>query len=183
MGDQAKASAGVKPYAESVKFRRLVSGHNEKGEAVFIEDRNCPNVFALADNPEFVVTELWRQADAPNDITSPYEDTTAGGFDINPTRNGNVFRIIEFPPNAKLGVNPDGTAAEPMKHRTASIDYCYILEGEVYAVLDEEEKFMQKGDVLIQRGTVHSWSNRSDKPVVILFVLCGAEPTPGMEYK
>ena len=80
-------------------------------------------------------------------------------------------------------MNPDGSPAEPMKHRTASIDYCYIIEGEVYAVLDNEEKFMQKGDVLIQRGTVHSWSNRSDKPVIILFVLCGAEPTPGMEYK
>lgn len=183
MGDQAKASVEVKPYEQSAKFRRLVSGHNNNGEAIFLEDRNCPNIFALADNPEFVVTELWRQVGSPNDITSNYVDTTAGEFNINPTRTGNVFRIIEFPPNSKLGVNPDGSPAEPMKHRTASIDYCYIIEGEVYAVLDNEEKFMQKGDVLIQRGTVHSWSNRSDKPVIILFVLCGAEPTPGMEYK
>lgn len=183
MGDQAKASEGVKPYAASVKFRRLISGHNDKGEAVFIEDQNCPNVFALADNPEFVVTEFWRQVDAPNDIASVYADTAAGEFNINPTRRGNVFRIIEFPPNAKLGINEDGTPVEPMKHRTASVDYCYILEGEVYAVLDQEEKLMKKGDILIQRGTVHSWSNRSDKPVVILFVLCGAEPIPGMEYK
>jgi uncharacterized cupin superfamily protein len=45
-------------------------------------------------------------------------------------------------------------------HRTATVDYVVVLEGEVYAVLDEAETLMRAGDVLIQRGTYHAWSNR-----------------------
>lgn len=184
MADQAKASVGVYPHKDAVKVRRIVTGHNENGEAVFLEDQYCPNTFCMAGSEDFVVTELWRMDTCPTDISCDYVDTTAGGFNINPDRGGNVFRIIEFPPNEKLGVKEDGvTPEEPMKHRTASIDYAIVLEGECYAVLDEQETLMKKGDVLIQRGTVHSWSNRSGKPCVILFVLCGAHPTPGLEYK
>ena len=78
----------------------------------------------------------------------------------------------------------DGVTPEPpMMHRTASLDYAVILEGEVWAVIDGGETLMKKGDVLIQRGTIHAWSNRSDKPCTILFVLSNAKRAPGMEYK
>ena len=39
---------------------------------------------------------------------------------------------------------------------------------------------MGEGDVLIQRGTLHGWDNRTDRPVIILFVLCGAGELPGL---
>ena len=70
-----------------------------------------------------------------------------------------------------------------MKHRTASLDYAMVLKGEIYAVLEDDELLMKEGDILIQRVTIHAWSNRSEEPCVILFVLCGSDSTPGFEYK
>lgn len=80
-------------------------------------------------------------------------DTTDCPFNINPDPNGNVFRIMQFPPDGELGMKEDGITPEPpMMHRTASLDYAVVLEGEVYAVIDGGEKLMKKGDILIQPG-------------------------------
>jgi len=61
-------------------------------------------------------------------------------------------------------------------HRTNTVDYAVCLEGEIWAMMDEGEVLMKPGDVLIQRGTYHSWANRSDKLCRMLFVLIDAEP-------
>jgi naringenin degradation protein FdeH len=60
-------------------------------------------------------------------------------------------------------------------HRTETVDYAVILEGELTLILDEEDVVLKTGDVVIQRGTSHSWANRSDKPCRILFVLLDGE--------
>ncbi|MBL8665443.1 MAG: cupin domain-containing protein, partial [Candidatus Odyssella sp.] len=60
--------------------------------------------------------------------------------------------------------------------KTASVDYIVILSGEIWALMDEGEVLMKPGDVLIQRGTNHAWSNRSDKPCRFLAVLVDAAP-------
>jgi uncharacterized cupin superfamily protein len=56
-------------------------------------------------------------------------------------------------------------------HRTETVDYAIVLEGEIYAVMDEGEALMRAGDVLIQRGTNHAWANRSGRTARIAFVL------------
>ena len=61
-------------------------------------------------------------------------------------------------------------------HRTGTVDYAIILEGEIWAVMDEGETLMREGDVLIQRGTNHAWSNRTDQPAYVAFVLIDAAP-------
>jgi quercetin dioxygenase-like cupin family protein len=61
-------------------------------------------------------------------------------------------------------------------HRTASVDYAIVVEGEIWAVLDKGETLLKRGDVLIQRGTNHGWSNRGDRPALVAFVLVAAEP-------
>ena len=45
------------------------------------------------------------------------------------------------------------------------------MSGEIYAIMDEGETLLKAGDVLIQRGTNHAWSNRSDDFCRIAFVL------------
>ena len=70
----------------------------------------------------------------------------------------------------------DRSAQHPGFHQTDTLDYAICLEGEVWAVLDEGETLMKAGDVLIQRGTYHAWSNRGDKPCRMAFVLIDAEP-------
>src|SRR5882672_4058481 len=66
----------------------------------------------------------------------------------------------------------------PGMHKTCTVDYCIVLSGEIWAVLDEGEVLLRAGDCLVQRGTNHAWSNRTDKPCVIAFVLIAARPAP-----
>lgn len=58
-------------------------------------------------------------------------------------------------------------------HRTDSLDYAIVLTGEIWMMLDEEQDdlLLKAGDVLIQRGNNHAWSNRGTEPCVIAFVL------------
>ena len=64
----------------------------------------------------------------------------------------------------------------PGFHKTATIDYAIVLSGEIYALMDEGEVLLKAGDVLVQRGTNHAWSNRTEQPCCIAFVLIDAEP-------
>ena len=176
---QTSARSDVKISENTQKFRRIITGHDAKGEAIFIDDAICPNRFACGGLPNFVTNEMWIINEIPDNNEGDGSDT-ATAFSLNPPKGGNVFRILELPPDSDLGKQQDGTPVTPTMHRTPSTDYAYVIEGEVYAVLDKQEKLMRKGDVLIQRGTNHAWSNRSDKPCIILFVLNGGHELPGL---
>jgi quercetin dioxygenase-like cupin family protein len=63
----------------------------------------------------------------------------------------------------------------PGMHRTQTVDYALMLQGELTAILDEEETVLRAGDVLIQRGTNHAWANRSGQPARIAFILIDAK--------
>jgi len=63
-----------------------------------------------------------------------------------------------------------------MMHATATVDYIIVLKGEIYAIMDKGEKLLRPGDILIQRGTNHSWSVRTDQRCVIAAILVGAKP-------
>jgi len=58
-----------------------------------------------------------------------------------------------------------------MMHRTETIDYAIVLEGEIVMVLDKSDVLLKAGDVVVQCGTNHAWSNRSDKPCRVAFIL------------
>ena len=79
-------------------------------------------------------------------------------------RNGTIFRIIEFAP---------GHA--PRNHRTDSIDYLLVMSGEIDMDLDGTTVHLRAGDVMVQRGTIHNWTNRGTGPCVIAFVLIDAK--------
>jgi hypothetical protein len=102
-----------------------------------------------------------------------------------------VFRIVEYPPDrlripTLRGDAHDAThegytrdlknVRHPGFHKTASTDYAIVLSGEIYALMDEGEVLLKAGDVLIQRGTNHAWSNRTDESAYIAFVLIDARP-------
>ena len=70
------------------------------------------------------------------------------------------------------------TRRHPGMHKTDTVDYAIVLSGEIYAVMDEGEVLLRAGDCLIQRGTSHAWSNRTQEPCVIAFVLVAAKPFP-----
>jgi gentisate 1,2-dioxygenase len=63
-----------------------------------------------------------------------------------------------------------------MMHTTATVDYIIVLQGEIYAIMDTEETLLKTGDILIQRGTNHSWSVRGTEPCIVAAILIGAKP-------
>ena len=103
---------------------------------------------------------------------------------------GTMFRIVEFPPDVVWqdmdvaesfkamgsGDAHDGEAENAMMHETQTTDYAIVIEGEIWAVMEEGETKLRAGDVLIQRGTNHAWSNRTNSVASVAFVLIGAKP-------
>ena len=65
-----------------------------------------------------------------------------------------------------------------MRHKTSTIDYIIVLKGEIYAIMDTGETLLKAGDVLVQRGTMHSWSVRGKEPCIVAAVLIAAEAHP-----
>lgn len=168
-------------------IRRIVTGHDENGRSRIIEDGTSPAVLTLTDRPGYRVTNLWATDSAPADINGSDLVTSLSG--VLPPKNGSVIRIIDMPPEPKDPAERERAmkasfgklfadaqhAPEPGQHpgmhTTTTVDYAILLSGEIVAIMDEEEVTMQAGDVLIQRGTSHGWSNRSDQPARIAFIL------------
>ena len=174
------------------QIRRVVTGHNAAGKSVFITDAPTPHVFQRTKGSA-IVHELWETASTPADNRGS-TDAIARGHRLPPPKNGSVLRVIEYPPDAErlaaiahesaLPDDGSGRAAATDRnnprhagfHKTATIDYAIVLSGEIYAMMDEGEVLLKAGDVLVQRGTNHAWSNRSNQPCRIAFSSHDARP-------
>ncbi|MFB9923141.1 cupin domain-containing protein [Amycolatopsis halotolerans] len=166
----------IDPAPGTHRVRRIVTGLGADGAStVVLEDRGR---WARTGHgvPGYVVTDLWRTDTTPADNSGPPRDPmdTEEKLSIAPTAAGTVFRTLELPPDSEWRFDRDGNEIRPLAvHTTRSIDYAIVLRGEVWAVLDAAERRMAEGDVLVQRGTSHAWSNRSGEPCLIAFVLIG----------
>lgn len=173
------------------KVRRVVTGHDRDGKSIFLMDGHAPNVKEMASMPGLALTDLWETAGAPAD-NSGNADAGARPVRLEPPKNGSILRIVEFPPdsawrsdavNSKAAFDSIGAGhakdqghGDPMMHTTASVDYIIVLKGEIHAVLEKGETLLKAGDVLIQRGTNHSWSVRGNEPCIIAAILINAKP-------
>jgi hypothetical protein len=163
--------------------RRIVTGHNAQGKSIFIADG--PSPYHAARGNGNALTEIWWEDSMPVD-NSGNDDCGAPKFGLDMPPKGHIFRIVEYAPDAvrKAALEKSGAPSHHYTpgqrhfgfHKTDTIDYAVVLEGEIYALMDEGETLMKKGDVLIQRGTSHAWSNRTDKPCKVAFILIDAEP-------
>src|SRR5215472_4355645 len=172
--------------------RRVVTGHDIDGRSTFLIDAPTPHVFQRTKGSA-IVHELWETARTPADNRGN-ADVIARGHRLAPPQNGSVFRVIEYPPDSerlaafaheeKLPDDGSGRAQASDRnnprhagfHKTATIDYAIVLSGEIYAMMDDGQVLLKAGDVLVQRGTNHAWSNRSDATAVVAFVLIDAAP-------
>ncbi|SFK73688.1 cupin domain-containing protein [Geodermatophilus ruber] len=161
----------VVPAPTIRSFRRVVTGLDEQGRSTVLEDGLSPHVQVVADTPTFVYTNLWRHEEVPVDNSGPADDGLGSPGRIAPPAAGSILRIVEFPPDSHWDTGPE--VREAMFHSTPSLDYAIVLEGCIWHVMDADERELMAGDVLIQRGTRHLWSNRSDRPCLIAFVLIG----------
>jgi mannose-6-phosphate isomerase-like protein (cupin superfamily) len=185
------------------QIRRVVTGHDEKGRAVVISDGPAPSVHANKLEPDWFSVDIWRTHETPARIVAKAPEPTQGPRRQMPAENGTVMRINSFPPesdrvrkmtsddslrafealgNAKAATYGKG-GRHPMMHRTESVDYALILSGEITMLLDDEEVLLKAGDVVVQCGTNHAWSNRSNAPCTVAFVLIDGKFDPQLEAK
>jgi len=170
------------------KIRRVVTGHDKSGKAVATIDGAPKRVVT----PPGGITDtlLWVTDATPARF---FDDKDGGDRDIGipPPAKGSVFRVVEFAPEkdsppdaggaslqARVGGHAPAAGAKPRHpgmHRTRSIDYAIVMDGEIDMLLDDSEVHLKAGDVLVQQGTNHAWVNRGDKPCVVAFILIDAE--------
>jgi mannose-6-phosphate isomerase-like protein (cupin superfamily) len=171
--------------------RRVVTGHDAQGKAIVVSDGPSPFVHTTPLRPGYFSTDIFRTLETPAPITSQTGETTAGPRRQLPTPRGTVIRVNHFPPDQgsldamdaqtssklfeSLG-NPSGhtgaaSGRHPLMHRTETIDYAIVLAGEITMLLDDSEVVLKAGDILVQCGTNHAWSNRSSAPATVAFVL------------
>jgi quercetin dioxygenase-like cupin family protein len=146
-------------------IRRVVTGHDEGHVAKVLLDEPATN----AKHPQagLVSTMMWCTEGAPAAIPigEQPEDMGARVLGTAPPRNGTRFAVIDFPPGN-----------QPHMHRTETIDYVIVIEGEIEMDMDASSVKLKAGDIMIQRGTNHAWANRSSKRARVAFVLVDAEP-------
>ena len=170
--------------------RRIVTGHDEAGKAVVVMDGPAPNQNVRVATG-LVSTLLWVTEESPANIASN-ADRADRVSPVGPPARGSILRVVDFPPSGdtsgisheavlkEMGVSHGGhgkPARHPFMHRTRSVDYALVLEGEIDMLLDDSEVKMQAGDIMVQQGTNHAWVNTSKSNCRIAFVLIdGEEP-------
>lgn len=162
--------------------RRIVTGHRD-GKAVVLFDSAAPNQ-KLRQASGLVSTLLWVTDETPADISGA-ADRSLREIGVPPPANGTIFRVVDFPPEGsarsreailqEMGVSDHGGARHAAMHRTTSVDYAIVLEGEIDMLLDDSEVHLTAGDVLVQQGTNHAWVNRGTRPCRMAFVLVDAK--------
>ena len=173
--------------------RRIVTGHDAQGKAIVRFDGPIQAKQRSAGGNG--MTLLWVTSESPVDMTSS-ADRAQTQVGVPPPANGTIFRIVDFPPataNAApvdhhqillaMGIDPatQGYGRHANTHRTRTIDYALVLEGEIDILLDDSEVHVKAGDVLVQQGTNHAWVNNSGKPCRIAFILIDAKTPPAWQ--
>jgi len=175
------------------RMRRVVTGHDKSGQSVFLQDGLAKNIKEMDSMPGLALTDLWETTGAPASNEGK-EDAAKRPVRLEPPKGGTIVRIVEFPPDSAWRDKADANAAfnsigaghakdksnaDPMMHKTATVDYIIVLKGQIYAIMEKGETLLKEGDILIQRGTNHSWSVRGKKPCVVAAILVSAKPVAG----
>lgn len=173
--------------------KRVVTGHNADGKAEVVLSGPVPGNTEFEHNPGFSAAVVW-QTGADLRIVPRPADSALGLSSVMPEPGGTTAMVVCFPPDslsAGPDFDPEKAGAEFAQrlpglvdtfeadgsgyHRTDTIDYGVVIDGEIWLDLgDGEETRLVKGDVVVQVGTRHAWRNRSSVPAHLFFVLMGA---------
>lgn len=180
-------------------IHRVVTGHDADGKAVVASSGPLPRVVEIAAIPGTVFHEVWSTAGMPARVDNGADPTT-GPLTLPPPSHGTRIRFVDIPPDSdeflahgaarmkdaftQVGDAKASTvkadSPHPLMHRTESIDYGVVIEGEMTLVLDDSEVLLKPGSVVVQRGTNHAWANRSGRPCRMLFVLVDGRYEPAL---
>ncbi|CAM5681925.1 hypothetical protein MAUB1S_00041 [Mycolicibacterium aubagnense] len=179
-------------------FRRIVTGHDDAGNAIIVSDAPPTRVVEVGGAGGAQFFEVWNTRETPALIDRRSGEPDEAGLVLTPPKGGTRIRVIDFPPEGdgvrqltgaqarktfdSIGGSDASTASarHPMMHRTQTVDYGIVLEGELTLLVDEDETTAKAGDIIIQRGTNHAWSNRSDAKCRVAFILIDGQFTDGL---
>jgi quercetin dioxygenase-like cupin family protein len=173
-----KLPPGVKPA------RRIVCLDREPGKSCLLSDGPAPDVRTDPARPGFALQRMWVTDGTPAKIVL---ETLHLPYVLEPPAGGSVLNVFTFPPdagwNGKVGAAevqayframgaPGAStfsprAPHPYMQKTRTLDFAIVQEGEIVLVLDTQEVKLKAGDFIVQRGTNHAWSNRSNAPAVL----------------
>jgi len=180
-------------------IHRVVTGHDIDGKAIVASNGPLPTVAPIAAIPGTVFHEVWSTAATPAPVDNGV-DPTLGPLMLPPPPQGTRIRFVDIPPDtaeflshgagkmkdafAQIGDEAASTvkahSPHPLMHRTQSVDYGIVIEGELTLVLDDSEVQLKPGSVVVQRGTNHAWANRSGQTCRMLFVLIDGRYDPAI---
>ena len=167
--------------------RRIVV-FDEDGKSRALMDGIPPNATFDLSRPGYVSTRYWATDQAPSILTRPDGEPSVPDT-LEPPPGGAICRVITFPPDSTFidTVSPESVKAyfeavgaphassygpdapHPYMQKTATLDVCMVIAGEITLVLDAEDVDLRAGDIVVQRGTNHAWSNRSNETCVVVF--------------
>jgi quercetin dioxygenase-like cupin family protein len=176
--ENQKLPPGVKPQ------RRIVAADRVAGKSSLVGDAPSPDVRVDPARPGFALQRMWVVDSFPAKLV--YETLHLPHVLVPPAK-GSVLNVFTFPPEAewkgKVGqrevqayfqaVRAPGAstyspqAPNPYLQKMRTLDFCMVLEGEIWLMLDTQEVRVKAGEIVINRGTNHAWSNRSTKPAVV----------------
>ncbi|MDQ6470814.1 cupin domain-containing protein [Flavobacterium sp. LHD-80] len=171
-------------------FKRIVTGHDADGKAIIVSNEVPSRTYMVGGPNGAKFHEIWNTQQTPAFIdseTNPEENALTLG----PPKQGTRIRVIDFPPESdeirnltkeqafehfktmkgEHASKADEDAPHPLMHKTETIDYGIVLEGELTLIVDRGETIAKAGDIIIQRGTNHAWSNKSGKICRVVFIL------------
>ena len=154
--------------AEQPKYppiRRVVTGHDNNNVAKVIMDGEATNHKGGASGAQSTLVWITEGAPAEMPVGEQVEDLGARILGTPPPPNGSRFIVMEFQPGN-----------EPRMHRTETLDYIVVLEGEIDMDMDNSTVKLKAGDIMVQRGTNHAWANRGNGPARLALVLLDAQP-------
>ena len=167
-------------------MRRIITGHNQEGKSIITIDgppacsigEDVGGLFELWNTDGMPVnsTDKLDRADSEIILSPPANGTKFRYFQINPTPEGVPWEILQevaAQAFSRIGAahHRIDTSKHPAMHKTETIDYIVLLQGDVSLLLDEEEVRLQPFDTVVQRGTNHAWVNHGHKPALLIAVL------------
>lgn len=171
--------------ATDFQVRRVIHGTLPDGKSGVVRDGIAT---ARVETPAFTIVDLWRFNSIPP-VVGGDDDGLAGGVELTPPPGAGVFRMCAIAPDEEwagidyseslvaIGHDEEVPAAVEAEsdgaHATDTVDIVVVLSGEVYCTTDTGDTLLRTGDVVVQNGNAHGWSNRSGKVCTVAFFMAG----------
>ena len=174
--------------------RRIITAQDEHENPIVLADAPASRIVTDPARPGYSSATIWVTDRTPAKIKG-IRETLDLDRSIEPPAGGSACRIVTFPPDASFmkgigakevqtffksmgspGASTYSAGSHPYRQKTVTLDFCIVLEGEITLILDKGEVNLKKGDIVVQRGTMHAWVNNGPGPCVFAFILIDAKP-------